>query len=143
MGDNVVLKFQYLGVDVDVIVEDIDKVNMIDLVMEYWDKIEKMKTTCPWFPSFKYVHKMKHIELKDDKDLMDMFKNLEGSKEVYIWVGETDVPTRLVKDVMCLRSKRTNEKLQQFFFLFLKTLNHQSHAMNNLFLHNLEFLGRN
>lgn len=40
MGDNVLLKFQYKGRDVYVLVDEIGKVMLIDLVLEYWEKAE-------------------------------------------------------------------------------------------------------
>ncbi|XP_021770428.1 PKS-NRPS hybrid synthetase CHGG_01239-like [Chenopodium quinoa] len=41
MNDQIVLKFQYRGTDTDVVVDDIDKVNLIDLVIEYWESVRK------------------------------------------------------------------------------------------------------
>ncbi|KAL2892888.1 BRCA1-A complex subunit RAP80 [Bienertia sinuspersici] len=41
MGDNIVLRFQYKDKDTYVIVTDVDKVNLLDLVHEFWDNVDK------------------------------------------------------------------------------------------------------
>lgn len=59
--DIVLLKFQYKGVDVDVIVSNIIKVMMIDLIIEYWKKANDASIRCPKNPTFTYLYRMKHI----------------------------------------------------------------------------------
>ncbi|XP_057247010.1 uncharacterized protein LOC104909040 [Beta vulgaris subsp. vulgaris] len=117
MSEAVVLKFQYKGFDVDLVVSDIDTVNLIDLVIEYEDKARENKIQVSKNPFFNYVFKMKHIELQTDSDLMKMFANLPGSKLIYIWVGELSEPSELMKAVKSLRSGKkvveSNDGLSQ------------------------------
>lgn len=104
MADNVMLKFQYMGEDVDILVEDIDKVMLIDLIVEYLEKIDRTKMKCPKYPEFSYVYMMKHHYLHTDKDLVDMFSNLEGKKEIYIWVDELTKPNAILNTAFSLRN---------------------------------------
>ncbi|KAL2896041.1 Protein FAR1-RELATED SEQUENCE 8 [Bienertia sinuspersici] len=97
MSGSIVLKFQYMGKDVDVVVDDVDRVNLIDLVLEYWEGARKTGTLVPNCPTFAYVFKMKHWKLNNDKDLMEMFSRLPDYKCIYIWIGMVSEPTELVK----------------------------------------------
>uniref|UniRef100_A0A803NCC7 Uncharacterized protein n=1 Tax=Chenopodium quinoa TaxID=63459 RepID=A0A803NCC7_CHEQI len=106
MSDAVVLRFQYRGDDVDLVVEDIDKVNLIDLVIEYWDKATESSKPQPKHPSFQYVYKMKHVVLNNDRDLMKMFSNLPGKEFIYIWVGDAVEPSQLIKTARTLRDSK-------------------------------------
>lgn len=96
MVDNVVLKFQYLGKEVDVVVEDVDKVVLVDLIMEYEEKFRKKGFSMPENPSFEYVFKMKHVMINTDKDLMTMFERLSDKGCINIWVGRLDQQTASV-----------------------------------------------
>uniref|UniRef100_A0A803MDY6 Uncharacterized protein n=1 Tax=Chenopodium quinoa TaxID=63459 RepID=A0A803MDY6_CHEQI len=96
MGDVVVLQFQYRGIDVSVNVEDVDKVNLIDLIVEYWEKAKENNVQTPQNPTFQYVYKMKHVSLNCDADLMKMFSNLTDKKEIYVWVWDGLKDTKVV-----------------------------------------------
>lgn len=100
MGDNVTLKFSHMGQDVDVLVEDIDKAMLMDLVIEYLDMAEKKNHEIPRLPSFSYVNRMTHVDLNNDKDLMKMFSNLEGNKEIHILVEKLDKSTDVFKSAL-------------------------------------------
>lgn len=82
------LQFQYKAIDVPILVEDIDKVNLIDLIIEYQEKAKEKNLETPKYPTFKYIYKMKHVNLEIDIDLMKMFTNFPDKKEIYVWVGD-------------------------------------------------------
>ena len=107
MGDNIKLQFQYLGKDVTVVVEDIDKANLIDLIIENWEKAARDNIETPEHPTFNYVFKMKHVSLLSDADLMKMFSNLPEKKEIYIWVGTVGKDSKVVQAARSLMSGKT------------------------------------
>ncbi|KAL2939597.1 Exportin-1 [Bienertia sinuspersici] len=90
MSDKIVLKFQYRGSQIDVEVDDVDKVMLIDLVIEYWEKAESNEIMYAKYPEFTYVHKMTYYKLESDKDLMTMINNLLEKKEVFVWWDDND-----------------------------------------------------
>lgn len=95
MGDKVVLKFQYKRVDTDVVVDDIDKVIWMDLINEYEELARFNKNSMPKTPlyaTFTYEFKMKHFEIKSDKDPMTMLERLSCKGEIFFWVGEVSKP---------------------------------------------------
>ncbi|KAL2892423.1 Zinc finger CCHC domain-containing protein 12 [Bienertia sinuspersici] len=104
MSDKIVLKFLYKERDIGIVVEDIDKVMLIDLVIEYWEKAESNNVDYPKFAEFTYNYKMSHMQLNNDKDLMDMFNNLSGKKEIYVLVRQIAQPSPLVQSALSLRS---------------------------------------
>uniref|UniRef100_A0A803MSY6 Uncharacterized protein n=1 Tax=Chenopodium quinoa TaxID=63459 RepID=A0A803MSY6_CHEQI len=104
---------EYKGVEVDVVVEDVDTVNLVDLVIEYWDKTVESKKPIPKHASFAYVHKMKHVDLITDQDLMKMFTNLNGRDLIHIWVGEANSLNELLKAARTLRASRKADELKQ------------------------------
>ncbi|KAL2902276.1 Zinc finger CCHC domain-containing protein 12 [Bienertia sinuspersici] len=69
MGENIILRFQYLGKDTDVVSNDIDNINLIDLIVDYWEISKKENTPFPANP-------------------LDM---------IHIWVGESKKPTKIVQ----------------------------------------------
>ncbi|KAL2935023.1 Alpha-methylacyl-CoA racemase [Bienertia sinuspersici] len=81
MGDNMVLRFQYLGKDTDVVVDDIDQISLIDLILEYWEISEKVQTPMPVNPGFSYIHKMKHVHMTSDNHLLKMFQDLPAASK--------------------------------------------------------------
>lgn len=105
MADNVVIRFQYLGHDTDVVVKEIDMVNLLDLIIEYWDNCEKESKPTPTYPSFTYLFKMNHIEIKTDLDLVRMFENL-GRELIFIWVQSVNKPTKVVQAALTLRASQ-------------------------------------
>ena len=109
MAEKIVLRFQYVGDDIDIVVDDVDKVNLLDLVVEYMNIVDSKNLNKPRYPSFAYLHKTKHFDLLTDGDLMTMFNNLPGSKLIYIWVGSVVKPTELYESAMSLRAFQ-NEK---------------------------------
>lgn len=104
MGDRVLLKFWYKGKDIDVVVDDIDKISLIDLVIEYWEKAESENVQYPKYAEFTYMYRMKHIQLNTDMDLLNMFSNLPRKKEIYISVGSVGKPTTIIQSALSLRS---------------------------------------
>ncbi|KAL2928060.1 hypothetical protein RDABS01_006451 [Bienertia sinuspersici] len=106
MGDEIVLKFQFRSGDIDVVVEDIDKINLIDVIIDYWDYAVKNGIEMPKFPAFTYIHKMKHHYLNSDNDLMKMFTNLVGKSVIHIWVSDEDSPSQIFEDAKALRTTR-------------------------------------
>lgn len=77
---------------------------LIDLVLEYWEKTHKENIICPNFPTFTYLHCIKHVQIKNDKDLLHMFRAVSNKKDIYIWVGETWKPSVLIKFALSLRT---------------------------------------
>lgn len=84
MNEKVALKQWYFGKYINIVVNDIDKVNLIDLVIEYLDKAEQNGVEHPKYPTFVYVHKMRHVNLNTDKDMMDMFKLTRQERNLYL-----------------------------------------------------------
>lgn len=78
------LRFQYRGKDVDLIIDDTDKVMWLDLIIEYEDKAREKRVPMAKYPSFAYAFKQKHCELETDQDLMTMFSKLNNSNIIYI-----------------------------------------------------------
>jgi hypothetical protein len=76
MPKHVVLRFKWLCVEVDLNVDDKDKVTLLDLVMDWEDECIKTNKLIPKTPSFAYVWKMNHVKLNCDQDLMTMFESL-------------------------------------------------------------------
>ncbi|KAL2943101.1 Methionine--tRNA ligase [Bienertia sinuspersici] len=104
MGDNLVLRFQYRGKDTDVVVNDVDKVNLLDLITEYWEICERENTPTPQNPGFTYLHKMKHVQVYTDIDLMNMFDNLCRRELIYNWVNDLAKPTAVVQAAQSLKA---------------------------------------
>lgn len=113
MAEGVLLKFQFNGVDVDVMVDDIDKVNLIDLIVEYLDNAEKQNIVQPKYRKFTYLYKMKHVNLESDKDLMTMFCNLPENKEIWIWVDGLHETTELLNSAFHLRGVQSSNPTPQ------------------------------
>lgn len=103
MGDNIVLRFQYSGKDTDVVVDDIDKISLIDLILDYWERSEKENTPFPKNPVFSYIFKLKQVDVYTDQHLMQMFKDFDGRDMIYIWVGESKKATAVVESATKLR----------------------------------------
>lgn len=108
MGDNIKLKFEYKSWDIGLMVEDVDKVNLIDLLIDYWDKAEENGVACAKYPKLTYLNKTGHIVVNDDKDLLNMFSNLEGKKEIIVRVDDLDEPSYLVQAAIGLRATQKN-----------------------------------
>ncbi len=51
------LKFVYKGTETEVFVEDVDLVNLLDMIQDYWDKAESLGHLMPDHPSFSYLYK--------------------------------------------------------------------------------------
>lgn len=58
--------FSIGGLDVDLIVGDVDKVNLIDFVIDYQDESQKKNIFVPMYPCFYYVHNSSHHELLNE-----------------------------------------------------------------------------
>ena len=89
MDDSVVLKFVYKGKETEVFVKDVDLVNLLDTIIDYWDKAERDEHLMPKHPSFSYVYKKKHVQLVDDKALLGMFSRNKGKDNICIHVGDS------------------------------------------------------
>ena len=50
MDDSVVLKFVYKGKETKFFVEDVDLVNLLDMIINYWDKAEREEHLMPEHP---------------------------------------------------------------------------------------------
>ncbi|XP_021849008.1 uncharacterized protein [Spinacia oleracea] len=112
MGDNILLKFMFGTGDVDVVVDDIDKVMLVDLIIDFCDNAVKQKNEIPKFPSFTYMHKNERLPLNTDNELMKMFSNLNGKDVINIWVSDEDKPSQIFKVVTSLRTTRNAKELK-------------------------------
>jgi hypothetical protein len=71
--------FVYKGNETEVFVEDVDLVNLLDMILDYWDKAESLGHLMPDHPSFSYLYKKKrYVQLVDDKALLEMFRGNRG-----------------------------------------------------------------
>ena len=89
MDDNVVLKFVYKGKETEVFIDDVDLVNLLDMIIDYWDKAEREEHLMPGHPSFSYVYKNRHVQLLDDKALLGMFSRNKGKDSICIHVEDS------------------------------------------------------
>ena len=96
------LKFVYKGKETEVFVEDVDLVNLLDMIIDYWDKAEREEHLTPEHPSFSYVYKKKHVELVDDKALLEMFSRNMGKDSICVHVGDSK-PNALLDNARRLR----------------------------------------
>ncbi|KAL2898418.1 Succinate--CoA ligase [ADP-forming] subunit beta [Bienertia sinuspersici] len=112
MVGKVVLKFQFKGAFVDVVVNDVDMVNLIDLIIEFWEYADRDKIKTPKYPTFSYVYKMQNVGLESDGDLMKMFGNLPNHDCIYISVGSAANPTKVVQTALQLRASQEKTKSQ-------------------------------
>ena len=103
MPEHVVLRFKQLCVEVDLDVNDKDKVNLLDLIMDWENECIKTNNLIPKNPSFVYVLKMNHVKLNCDQDLMTMFKRFNDNEMIFIWVGALEEESSLMKSVRSLR----------------------------------------
>ena len=107
MDDCVLLKFVYKGTETEVFVEDIDLVNLLDMIIDYWDKAESMGHLMPKHPSFSYVYKKKNVQIVDDKALLEMFSRNRGVESIVIKVGDSK------PSVLLDNARRLRETLKQ------------------------------
>lgn len=63
---------------IEVVIGDIDKCLLIDVINEMCDEFEKNGFELPQNPGIHYYFRDKHIELVDDKTLMQMFEEVRG-----------------------------------------------------------------
>ena len=107
MDDSVVLKFVYKGKETKVFVDDVDLVNLLNMIIDYWDKAEKEEHLMLEHPSFSYVYKKRHVQLLDDKALLGMFSRNKGKDSICIHIGESKPNALLDND------RRLRETLKQ------------------------------
>ena len=88
MDDNVVLKFMYKGKETEPFV-DVDLVNLLDMIIDYWDTAEREEHLMLEHPSFSHVYKKRHVQLGDDKALLEMFSRHKGKDSICVHVGDT------------------------------------------------------
>ena len=84
MDDSVVLKFLYKCKETKVF---LDLVNLLDMIIDYWDIAEREQHLMPEHPSFSYSYKKRHVQLGDDKALLKMFNRHKGKDNICIHVG--------------------------------------------------------
>ncbi|CAO2820945.1 unnamed protein product [Amaranthus hypochondriacus] len=89
----ITLKFLYNGIDVDIVVDYIDKVMLIDLINDYWEFFELNSIPTPRYPRFEYLWKIREYELRTDNDLVVMFDRLQGRTVIRIWVDDGEAET--------------------------------------------------
>ncbi|KAK9664617.1 hypothetical protein RND81_14G056500 [Saponaria officinalis] len=90
---DVVLKMHYKLHFVEVLIEDTDKTLIIDVYNDMLDAVEEENIVgWPENPSLAYSFKSKSVRLRDDNDLMEMFRRLEGKTEIDMWVGSDAKP---------------------------------------------------
>lgn len=82
--DEIVLRFKYLGKEVDLMIDDVDKVMWIDLINEYEYEFIKKKYEMFEFPVFHYCYVPQSIEIYTNKDMMTMLERLSKNKIIYI-----------------------------------------------------------
>ena len=90
MDDSVVLKFLYKGKETEVFVDDVDLVNLLDMITDYWNTVEREEHLMPEHPSFSYLYKKRHVQLGDDKALLEMFNRHKDKDSIYIHVRDTN-----------------------------------------------------
>lgn len=105
------LKIEWRGEHVILPVIDVDRISLLDVILEYEDvaKREGLKLDFH-YPTFKYVFNMKHHPLNTDKDLMTMFQRLNEKEVINIWVGTVMKPTPIYKTVLNYRSSTEKNK---------------------------------
>ena len=97
-----VLKFLYKGKETEVFVDDVDLVNLLDMITDYWNTVEREEHLMPEHPSFSYLYKKRHVQLGDDKALLEMFSRHKGKDSICIHVGDTK-PNALLDNARRLR----------------------------------------
>ena len=65
-------KFLYKDKETEVFIDDVDLVNLLDMIIDYWDTAEREEHLMPEHPNFSYVYKKRHVQLGDDKALLEM-----------------------------------------------------------------------
>ncbi|KAK9715257.1 hypothetical protein RND81_06G153300 [Saponaria officinalis] len=91
--EDVVLKMHYKVHFVEVLIEDTDRTLIIDVYNDMLDAVEEENIVgWPENPSLAYTFKSKSVRLSDDNDLMEMFRRLEGKKEIDLWIGSDAKP---------------------------------------------------
>ncbi|KAL2899231.1 putative surface protein bspA-like [Bienertia sinuspersici] len=99
MSEKIVLKFKYRGSEVDVVVDDVDKAMLMDLVIEYWEKAESKHMMFARYPELTYLHKMTHYKVENDKDLVLGDSDFENFN--HINVDETWADINAAKRTKC------------------------------------------
>ena len=86
---------------------------MLDLVIDFEDEGKKSGAVLTYkYSVFSYVHKMDHVKMLNDKDLMEMFTRLNVKKFIDIWVGtmmKSNTLYELVLRFMEENKERDNE----------------------------------
>ena len=109
MPKHMVLCFEWLCVEVDLDVNDKDKVDLLDLIIDWEDEFIKTNKIIPKNPPFAYVWKMNHVKLNCDQDLMTMFERFNDNEMIFIWVGALEEESSLMKSIRSLRDLQTLE----------------------------------
>ncbi|KAK9697729.1 hypothetical protein RND81_08G057000 [Saponaria officinalis] len=91
--EDVVLKMHYKLHFVEVLIEDTDKTLIMDVYNDMLDAVEEENILgWPENPYLAYSFNSKLVQLRDDNDLMEMFRRLEGKTEIDIRVGSDAKP---------------------------------------------------
>ncbi|XP_021741110.1 uncharacterized protein LOC110707387 [Chenopodium quinoa] len=88
--ERVMVKFNYMSNEVNVSIEDVNKVMWIDLIIECEEGFRKNNYHYPEFPSFHYSYNMKDVVITSDSDLMSMLDRLSSRKVITVWIGTFD-----------------------------------------------------
>ncbi|KAL2937536.1 NAD kinase [Bienertia sinuspersici] len=106
--DKRVLRLNYMGKIVDVVIDDIDECVLIDVINEMCDEFEKRGWELPAYPSLHYCFREKAIKLIDDKTMMQMFEDIR-QKRIDVWIGELTEPSFIWGLAMKVRESKVKE----------------------------------
>ncbi|KAL2928480.1 Altered inheritance of mitochondria protein 23 mitochondrial [Bienertia sinuspersici] len=106
--DKRVLRLNYMGKIVDVVIDDIDECVLIDVINEKCDEFEKRGWELPAYPSLHYCFREKAIKLIDDKTMMQMFEDIR-QKRIDVWIGELTEPSFIWGLAMKVRESKVKE----------------------------------
>ncbi|KAL2935886.1 Valine--tRNA ligase [Bienertia sinuspersici] len=106
--DKRVLNLRYLDKTIQVVVDDIDKCVLLDVINDMCDEFEKRGWELPPYPGLHYCFREKAIRLTDDKTLMQMFGDIKR-KEIDVWIGSLNEPTFIWKLARQLDGNGVNE----------------------------------
>ncbi|KAH9620048.1 hypothetical protein KSS87_016890 [Heliosperma pusillum] len=106
--ENIVLKLHYRANFVELLIEDTDRILLIDVYNDMFDEVEADKIEWPENPSLAYSYKMESVLLRNDNDLLEMFNRLGGKKIIDLWVGSEVDPCQVLVLARQLRGNGAN-----------------------------------
>ncbi|KAK9673516.1 hypothetical protein RND81_12G172300 [Saponaria officinalis] len=90
--ENVKLKMNYGGQSFDVMVEDTDRILLLDVLNDMVDEAEKQGISLPTNPILTYNYLLKPVEITDNARLMEMFTRVAGRRIINIFIGSLSTP---------------------------------------------------